>query len=231
MSKVIRGEAHPKQDFQVERIAFFSDAVFAIAITLLIIEFRAPIIGKDTTHAELWHELKEMKLKLLALLFSFLLIITYWVRHHTLFKHIHNYNKKIIMANMFSLLPIIFFPFTTSFLYESIPSDNELIVVPYRIFFLNHVLAGVTMYYFYWMVMKRYKEVSYPMSKEDAGEFESKLFVMTISFTLIFIISFLSFKYSVLGVLPIAFNRLYIKFFKKDKKNIIHAEQKSSAGN
>lgn len=232
MSKgLFRGEAHPKQDFQVERIAFFSDAVFAIAITLLVIEFRAPIIGKDTTHAELWHELKEMKLKLLALLFSFLLIITYWVRHHTLFKHIHNYNKKIIMANMFTLLPIIFFPFTTSFLYESIPSDNELIVVPYRIFFLNHVLAGVTMYFFYWMVMKRYKGVSYPMSKEDAGEFESKLFVMTISFALIFIISFLSFKYSVLGVLPIAFNRLYIKFFKKDKKNIIHAEQKSSAGN
>jgi uncharacterized membrane protein len=231
MSKVLRGEGHPKQDFQVERIAFFSDAVYAIAITLLVIEIRAPIIGKDTTHAELWHELKEMKLKLLALLFSFLLIITYWVRHHTLFKHIHNYNKKIIMANMFTLLPIIFFPFTTSFLYESIASDNELIVVPYRIFFLNHVLAGVSTYYFYWMVMKRYKEVSYPMSREDAGEFENKLFVMTISFALIFVLSFISFKYSVLGVLPIAFNRLYIKFFKKDKKNIIHAEQKSSAGN
>ena len=232
MSKsLFQEEGHPKQDFQVERIAFFSDAVYAIAITLLIIEFRAPMIGKDTTHAELWHELKEMKFKLLALLLSFFLIITYWIRHHTLFKHIHNYNRKIIMANMFTLLPIIFFPFTTSFLYESIASDNELIVVPYRIFFLNHILAGLTMYYFYWTVMKRYRQVSYPMSTTDAGEFENKLFVMTISFTLIFVISFFSFKYSVLGVLPIAFNRLYIYFFKKDKKNIIHAEQKSSAGN
>jgi len=223
---------HPKQDFQVERIAFFSDAVFAIAITLLVIEFRAPIIGKDTTHAELWHELKEMKLKLLALLFSFLLIITYWVRHHSLFKHIHNYNKKIIMANMLCLLPIIFFPFTTSFLYESIPSDNELIVVPYRLFFFNHILAGVTMCYFYWLVMKRYKTFAYPMEKDDAEEFESKLLVMTISFILVFAISFISFKYSAFGILPVILKNLYKKFFtRKDKKPIIHAEQKSSAGN
>ena len=92
----IETDKHPKQDFQVERIAFFSDAVFAIAITLLIIEFKVPHVTKQTTAAELWHEVLEMKYRLGAVLFSFVLIINYWVRHHTLFKHIHNYNREII---------------------------------------------------------------------------------------------------------------------------------------
>lgn len=226
-------DKHPKQEFQVDRIAFFSDAVFAIAITLLVIEFKAPHITKETTAPELWHEMKEMKLKLAALVLSFVLIMSYWVRHHTLFKHIHNYNRKIIMANMLVLLPIIFFPFTTSFLYESVPSDNLLILIPYRMFFLNHIFAGVTMYFFYWIVMKRYRKLSYPMAKEDAKEFESKLILMTVAFLLVFIISFFSFKYSALGVLPILLIRFFKNKFSKNnnKPNFINAEQKSSAGN
>lgn len=206
---------HPKQDFQVERIAFFSDAVFAIALTLLVIEFKAPHIGKETTHAELWHELKEMKYKLLAFILSFALIINYWVRHHTLFKYVHDYNRPIIMANMFVLLPVIFFPFTTSFLYESINSENELIAVPYRLFFINNVLAGITIYIFYRMLMKKYKQFSYPMTKKDEHEFENRLLFMTISFLLVFVISFISLKYSVLGIIPLGINTVYKRFFSK----------------
>ena len=64
-------DKHPKQDFQVERIAFFSDAVFAIALTLLIIELRPPHAGKETTNTQLWHELLEMKFQLASLLLKF----------------------------------------------------------------------------------------------------------------------------------------------------------------
>ena len=56
-------DKHPKQDFQVERIAFFSDAVFAIALTLLVIEFRAPEVTSQTTETDLWHGVLEMKYK------------------------------------------------------------------------------------------------------------------------------------------------------------------------
>ena len=214
------GQQHPKQDFQVERIAFFSDAVFAIAITLLVIEFKPPFIGKDTTPEVFFHQLKEMKFKLVAVLLSFMLIIIYWIRHHTLFKHIHNYNRKIILANMLTLLPIIFFPFSTSFLYESLSSDNLLIVIPYRLFFINHAVAGITMYFFYWLVMKHYKEMSYPMAKEDAREFEGRLILMTCTFLLIVLISFFSFKYSALGMAPFFAVRLYKKLFLKKPHDV-----------
>lgn len=225
-------EKHPKQDFQVERIAFFSDAVFAIAITLLVLELKPPIITKNTTYAELWPELVELKWKIASLLFSFLLIITYWMRHHTLFKHIHNYNRQIIIANMLLLLPIIFFPFTTAFYYENVASKNDLIVVPFRFFMLNNVIAGITTYYFYWTVMKRYKEMSTPMPKEEAMQFEERLILLTITFLLVFIISFFSFELSLIGLLPFMIYKVYSKFIankKRTPKKIIHVEQNDSA--
>src|SRR5882724_9820974 len=160
-------EPHPKQDFQVERIAFFSDAVFAIAITLLIIEFHPPHMSKDTTYAEVWHEVREMKLKFAALVLSFVLIVGYWMRHHLLFKQIHNYNRHIIIANMALLLPIIFFPFTTSFLYESINSNQNALLIPYRLFFLNNLLAAGLTYYFYWLVIKKEKQFTYSLPQEE----------------------------------------------------------------
>jgi len=217
------GDKHPKQDFQVERIAFFSDAVFAIAITLLIIEFKAPHITKETTETDLWHEVLEMKYKLVSVLLSFSLIVNYWIRHHTLFKHIHNYNKKIIMANMFTLIPIIFFPFTTSFLYECLGINNEAAAVPYRLFLVNNVLAGITMFYFYWVTMKQYKQMSFPMNAEDSKEFEGKLIVMTFSFSLVLLIAFWSTEYSLWGLLPFGVYNLQNKYFKK-KKNTIKAD-------
>lgn len=85
---------HPKQDFQVERIAFFSDAVFAIAITLLIIEFRPPHVTKESSYTEIWTDVLHMKYKLGALLVSFALIVNYWTKHHTLFKHINIFRSR-----------------------------------------------------------------------------------------------------------------------------------------
>ena len=210
-------DKHPKQDFQVERIAFFSDAVFAIALTLLIIEFRAPHVTKETTEPELWHEVKDMKFKLASVVLSFSLIVNYWLRHHSLFKHIHNYNKKIIIANMLTLLPVIFFPFTTSFLYESLGVNNDAASVPYRLFLLNNILAGVSMYYFYWMVMKKYKEMSYPMEKADSREFEGKLIIMTVSFLLVFLISFISTEQSLWGLVPLGVYNIITRFTEKKK--------------
>jgi uncharacterized membrane protein len=223
---------HPKQDFQVERIAFFSDAVFAIALTLLVLEFKPPVITSTTTPDEIWGELGEMKWKLVAFLLSFFLIANYWIRHHTLFKHVHNYNKNIIRSNMFMLLPIIFFPFTAAFLYESLSSDNNLIIIPFRLFIFNNILAGATTYFFYWVVMIRFKEMSYPMEKEESAEFEEKLLLTIIVFVIVIVLSFFTFKYCWTGVLPEPLFNLYRKFFKKKNTlKIKDAQQKNSAAN
>jgi len=211
-------QLHPKQDFQVERIAFFSDAVYAIAITLLVIEFRPPHMEKDSTVEEIWHQLVEMRYLFFAIVFSFFLIITYWMRHHSLFKHIHNYNKQIVIANMVSLFPIIFFPFTTSFFYESNHAGIGASIVAFRLFLVNNILAGLSTYVFYWLVIKKYKQLSYEMDKDEMTQFEVRLGVMAISFLLVLVISFFSFKASIWGILPLAGYNLYQKYSKRKNK-------------
>ena len=203
---------HPKQDFQVERIAFFSDAVFAIAITLLVIEFKIPEITKDSTYAEVWHQVVALKYKFLSLLLSFAFITSYWMRHHLLFKHIHNYNRQIIVANMLSLLPMIFFPFTTAFFHESL-NNKDVLIIPYRLFLLNNVAAGLTAWFFYWTVTKRFKGMSFPMEKADQKEFKAKQVGITVSFLFVLVLSYtVPFEYSFIGILPLAFINLRDKF-------------------
>ncbi|WPO90046.1 TMEM175 family protein [Chryseobacterium sp. HR92] len=184
-------DKHPKQDFQVERLAFFSDAIFAIAITLLIIEFKIPHITKETTFDNAWEQLVELKYNFFALLLSFFLIVTYWMRHHFLFKHIHNYNKQIVIANMIMLLPIIFFPFTTAFFAESVDNKN-VVILAFRFFLLNHILAGLAIYILYWLAIVKHKEYSFEMTLVERKKFTSDLLFTTITFSVIFLVTFLT---------------------------------------
>jgi uncharacterized membrane protein len=62
---------HPKHDFMIERIAFFSDAVFAIAITLLAIEIHPPLVKKGESAEEIWQHFTEIIPELIGLLVSF----------------------------------------------------------------------------------------------------------------------------------------------------------------
>ncbi|MEP6673550.1 MAG: TMEM175 family protein [Ferruginibacter sp.] len=113
-------DKHPKQDFMIERIAFFSDAVFAIAITLLVIEIHPPkVIKGDTGHA-VWEKFREVLPELFGLLVSFWLIAGAWMRHHQLYKYIDNYDRRFVVINLWLLFTIILFPFSTSFLFNTI---------------------------------------------------------------------------------------------------------------
>jgi uncharacterized membrane protein len=215
---------HPKQDFQVERLAFFSDAIFAIAITLLIIEFKIPHFNKDSSYHEVWEQLVDLKYNLLAFVLSFVLISNYWIRHHFLFKHIHNYNKKTLIANMIILMPIVFFPFTTSFFAESISNEN-IIILGLRIFLLNHILANIALYYFYWLAIIKHKDLSLNMIKIEQIEFNIDILVPVISFAFSLILSFFFRNINIVYIplfVGLAMRRLLKFYYKRKHKNSNH---------
>jgi len=104
-----------KKEFQLERMILFSDAVFAIAITLLAIELKVPAIITDVTDHKLAESLNEMIPKFIGFLISFLIIGQYWTTHHRLFGFVVNYNLRLMWLNLFFLLAVIIMPFTSAF--------------------------------------------------------------------------------------------------------------------
>ena len=75
-----------KKEFQLERMILFSDAVFAIAITLLVIEIKVPEIDKHFVNDHLLGEaMAHLIPKFVGFFISFILIGFYWILHHRMF--------------------------------------------------------------------------------------------------------------------------------------------------
>ena len=224
-----RPEKHPKQDFQVERLAFFSDAVWAIAITLLVIEFKTPRITETSTVQDVLQQVFDLKYHFIALLISFVLITVYWMQHHRIFKYIHDYNTPIIIANMCVLFPIIFFPFTTTFMSESMatvfrnPENATVYFLGINIFLLNNFFAMLASYIFYWITMVKYKKMSYEMPKQEKIKITLHSLSGAVLFAAMFVTTLFSkniFVYD-LVVCPILiiFMILRKKYIKPEKKS------------
>jgi uncharacterized membrane protein len=108
-----------RKEFQLERMILFSDAVFAIAITLLVIEIKIPELPRDKiTDDHLLYKLAELIPKFVGFLVSFLLIGQYWIVHHRMFGYVINFNQRLIWLNIFFLLGVALMPFSTGFYSE-----------------------------------------------------------------------------------------------------------------
>jgi len=95
----------------LERIVFFSDAVMAIAITLLAIDLKVPEIVASAAAAELPRALSDLGPRFLSFLISFFVIGIYWMSHHRYFRFIQRYDGGLIVLNLLFLLFIVLMPF------------------------------------------------------------------------------------------------------------------------
>lgn len=113
-----RGEGTHEDEQGLERIVFFSDAVFAIAITLLALEIRLPPLTESTDNAALLAALTGLWPRYLSYLISFLAIGMMWMAHHRTFRHLRRYDERLMLLNILFLLLIGFLPFPTAVIGE-----------------------------------------------------------------------------------------------------------------
>jgi len=133
------GHSVNKKHFQLDRISFFTDGVFAIAITLLVIEFKVPVIEHATDEA-LWNSLKGMAWKLLGFVISFCIVGYYWSVHHRIFGYVEKYTSRLLWLNLSFLFSVVLLPFTSGLLGEY-ASETEL-HLPYAVYVINICLTA-----------------------------------------------------------------------------------------
>jgi uncharacterized membrane protein len=98
----------------LERLVFFSDAVFAISITLLVIELKFPHLPRDASDRDFLVTLINMTPQFMGFFISFFVIGAFWSGHHRAFDCARHWSPKLMMPNLFLLCSVAGMPFFTA---------------------------------------------------------------------------------------------------------------------
>src|ERR1700753_201131 len=111
-------EAEIKKEFQLERIIFFSDAVFAIIITIMVLDVKLPDVVNYSTEAEAKAAFFRVLPKLTAFIVTFFMVGQFWMRHLRVFSYLKDYNAPLVFINLLFLLSVSLYPFALSFVFN-----------------------------------------------------------------------------------------------------------------
>lgn len=124
------------------RVEAFSDGVFSIAVTLLVLEVNVPHLSQQAPASELWRELAKGWPSYVALVSSFFTVLIMWTNHHGIFKLIRGTNNRFLFANGFLLLMVSLVPFPTALIAEYIRAESaSAVCVVYSGLFVFIALA------------------------------------------------------------------------------------------
>src|SRR5262245_19188997 len=111
----------PVQTYSTTRLEAFSDGVYAIAITLLILEIKVPPLARIES-AGLWRTLAAQWPSFLAYALSFAIIGIMWSNHHNVFRYIARTDQMLILLNSALMFCTAFLPFPTAVLADCLES-------------------------------------------------------------------------------------------------------------
>lgn len=165
----------------VSRIASFSDAIFAVAITLLILNINLPLIPKGQVSQELGPAVKELIPHFWSFVLSFAVIGVYWMSHHGIFRFIKRSNRLFLWLNLAFMMSIVFLPFSTSMLGQY--GGDRLAVMFYA---GNLTMTGGLMGLLWWYAASGNNRL---VSKELSPETRKHIMIATLLPASIFFIS------------------------------------------
>jgi uncharacterized membrane protein len=174
---------------EMERTIFFSDAVFAIAITLLALDITIPkpkhVIGRELSSVVLaqWPDV-------LSFAVSFLIIGAYWMAHHRIFHYIIRYDAMLLWLNLLFLMSIAFLPFPDRVLSEW--GDSEQFALAF--YATSVAVAGLLLSLLWWYATRERRLVEANIDPRLIKYFFSRGLVPPLIFLVSIGISFVSLK-------------------------------------
>ncbi len=126
----------------VERLAALSDGVFAVAMTLLVLDLRAPAAEAVHSELDLWHALGMLSPRLVMYMMSFMTLGIFWVGQQTQLNHLTRSDRSLSWIHIAFLFVVSITPFSTALLAEFVRYRPAILV-----YWLNIALLGTTLYF------------------------------------------------------------------------------------
>jgi uncharacterized membrane protein len=161
----------------VERLGFFSDAVFAVALTLLVIHI--PIPASYVTSDVLHDTLGDVVPQLIGFGLSFAVVGLLWLDHHQLFDYLRRRDEGLLLANLAFLLCIAFLPYPAGVLTKHLDAPVAVL------FFIGSVVVTALV----WLGLGWYASAGSRLVDESTGEDRRRVLRRSMTTPLVFALS------------------------------------------
>ena len=209
------------QDNDTSRIEAFSDGVFAIAITLLVIEIGVPHLGDEPEGTTLVGALVDRWPSYLGYVISFLVIGTVWANHHNRFRFIVRSDHVLLFLNTLFLMCVAFIPFPTALLAEYVrePEQRTTAVAVY-----SGTLAVTAIFFTaLWLyAANNYRLVDWSLSPALLRSMTRRYVAGMVLYILAFALAFVSVVVTLLLIVALALLFVLPEPGERSRKNIPH---------
>ena len=137
-------ERFARGELRLGRIEAFSDGVFAIVVTLLVLELKVPALKDHGSVGELAHQLLELLPKFLSWLISFIIVCKFWLNHHHILGLARHADYTIVWLNSIFLMCQSFIPFPTAMMGEY--ASNPLAVSAFGVVMAVNTLLFIALH-------------------------------------------------------------------------------------
>lgn len=188
--------------FSKQRLDALSDGVFAIALTLLVLDVKVPLGEMIHSEAGLLKEIGTIAPSLLTYFMSFLTLGVYWVAHSSQYYYINKSDRDLTWISLFFLLFVSVIPFTTAFISEFI--EFKLAI---WLYWLNLILLGV-MLAINWMYVNRknYLNIEGKERQETNNAIKWRFIEAHASYTIAVLVSFINTYLSIVLLIFVLLN-------------------------
>jgi uncharacterized membrane protein len=126
----------------VERLAALSDGIFAVALTLLVLDLHTPVAGAIHSERDLWHALAALSPRLITYVMSFLTLGIFWVGQQTQLNYLFRSDRHLSWIHIAFLFAVTMTPFSTSLLAGFIHYRLALLAYWFNVLLLGAILYG-----------------------------------------------------------------------------------------
>jgi uncharacterized membrane protein len=198
---------------KISRIEALSDGVFAIALTLLILDIKVPTV-EFHTETELIGAFGALMPKFMSYLLGFMTLGIFWVGHSTQYKFINKTDRHLTWLSIFFLMFVSVMPFSTAFLSEYIHFKFAV-----GIYWLNIFLLGAVLF-FHWSYAAKHKLVEETTDAQKIGKaIRRRIIIAQIGYAVAALLCFVNTYLSVALTILIQLNYALALFFNSERKN------------